>query len=87
MTQMKIKHFAIYTNNVDSLSLNPEKYKSCLTVAAGEIILLFWPVHKHMYIFTHLWWLYIHLIGDGGSDLKKKKGEKTGVIENEIHKC
>lgn len=32
MTQMKIKHFAIYTNNVDSLSLNSEKYKSCLTV-------------------------------------------------------
>lgn len=54
MTQMKIKCFAICTNNVDSPPLNPEKYKRCLTVAAGEIILLFWPVHKHMYIYTHL---------------------------------
>lgn len=53
MTQMKIKRFAICTNNVDSPPLNPEKYKRCLTVAAGEII-LFWPVHKHMYIYTHL---------------------------------
>lgn len=50
MTQMKIKHFAIYTNNVDSLSLNPEKYKSCLTVMLQ--VKLF--CYSGQCIFTHL---------------------------------
>lgn len=66
MTQMKIKCFAICTNNVDSPPLNPEKYKRCLTVAAGEIILLFWPVHKHMYIYTSL--MAVHSLNSGISD-------------------
>lgn len=79
MTQMKIKHFAIYTNNVDSLSLNPEKYKSCLTVMLQ--VKLF--CYSGQCIFTHLWWLYIHLIGVW---LKKKEGGKPGILENEVYK-
>lgn len=72
MIQTKItKYFAVYTNELDS----PSPHAQSPRKPQVNFVIQFWPVQKHMYIYTHLRWLYIQLIR-GESKTRKKRQDR-----------
>lgn len=52
--KVKIKHFAVNTNNVDSPFVNPKNRRSVSQLLQVNLFFSFWPVHKHVHIYTSL---------------------------------